>query len=125
MMNRPLWRIMVHIGLLAFCIHRGAAAMVLHLSGASPVLVVATALQVVAGLYASMAIFFGRAMVTSAMVLGATIALTAVLQLAIVGSAAAPAAISQVFVAIVATAGFVFLIRRAAEDDRDPSRRGS
>lgn len=121
-MNRPLWRIMVHIGLLAFCIHRGAAAMVLHMSGVSPVLVLATVLQGVVGLYASMAIFFGRGMVTAAMALGGSIALTAVLQLALLGGAAAPAAISQVFVAIIATAGFVFLIRRADEDDRDPHR---
>jgi hypothetical protein len=112
-MDRPLWQIFLHILLLAFAIQRGAATVMLHMAGADVVTTVTFGAQTLFALAASAGVFIGgRAAIRALIALGAAMGLGAVVLGFVSRAVPAPAAIAQIFVALLATSALVFVMRR-------------
>lgn len=97
--DRPLWRIFLHIALLAFVAQRAGAVAMLYLGGASPWLIAATVFQCLTGLVAAIAIWAGRFVTASLHALGA-----------------APSAIAQALLGVLATLALRYFIQRAQNE---------
>jgi hypothetical protein len=115
-MDRPLWRIFLHIALLAFVAQRGAAAAMLILSDASPLLIIAAVSAGLAGLFASWAIWTGRATSGALIALAVVLVAGALLHVIALGARAAPGAIAQAMAGVLAALGVRWFIQRAEAD---------
>jgi hypothetical protein len=116
-MDRPLWRIFLNVMLLAFVAQRGGVLAMAVLAHASPWFIAGLGLQCAAGLCAAIAVWIGRRMQESLIALGAMVVLTAVLQIAALGTPAVPAAIGQALAAVLSIAGLIFLLRHMPEGE--------
>jgi hypothetical protein len=114
--DRPLWRIFLHIALLAFAAQRAGAVAMLCLGEASPWLIAATAVQCIGGLIASIAIWMGRFATASLHALGAAFVIGSVIQVAVLGWTVAPSAIAQALVGVLATVVLRYFIERAENE---------
>ena len=115
-MDRPLWRIFLHIALLAFVAQRAGAVAVLYLGGASAWPIAAILLQCLTGLVASVAIWLGRFVAASLYALAAAFGIGSVIQIALLGWAVAPSAIAQALIGVLATLALRCFIQRAQNE---------
>ena len=75
----------LNVALLAFVAQRVAGVVMAYLAHASPLLVGALVLPCVAGLVAAIAVWVGRKMEGSLIALGATVVVTAIIEVALIG----------------------------------------
>jgi hypothetical protein len=115
-MDRPLWRIFLHIALLAFVAQLAGTVAMLYLGGASAWLIAAIVLQCLAGLVASIALWMGRFITASLHALGAAFVIGSVIQIALLGWTAAPLAITQGLGGLLATLALRYFIQRAQNE---------
>ena len=116
-MDRPLWRIFLHILMLAFVAQRGGLVAMAVISHASAWLILGLLVQCAAGLFAAIAIWIGRYMEGALLALGVTVVLGAGLQIAALGAAALPGALAQTMAAVIAIGGMIFLLRHMPEGE--------
>jgi hypothetical protein len=114
--DRPLWRIFLHIALLAFVAQRAGALAMLYLGGASPWPIAATGLQCLTGLVASIAIWIGRFVPASLYALGAAFVIGSTIQVAVLGWTAAPSAVAQALIGVLAALALRYFIQRAQNE---------
>jgi len=114
--DKPLWRIFLHIALLAFVAQRAGALAMLYLGEASPWPIAATALQCLSGLAASIAIWMGRFVTASLYALGAAFVIGAVIQIAALGWSIAPSAVAQALAGVLAALALDYFIQRAENE---------
>jgi uncharacterized membrane protein len=114
--DRPLWRIFLHIALLAFVARRAGGVAMLYLDRASAWLIAATILQCVAALVASIAIWLGRFVTGSLHALAAAFVIGSVVQIAVLGSVAVPSAVAQALIGVLAAEALGYFIQRAQNE---------
>lgn len=111
-MNRPLWQIFLHVAMLSFVVHRAAIAVVFYLSDTPTPLWLSFAFQGVAGLVTSVGIWMGRMWVLVPLVItGLSVIASALIGAIAYGAIPPGAAMAQVILAILATAGLAFALR--------------
>ena len=118
-MDRPLWRIGLHVLFLGFAAQRAAAAAVLHYRGGNDDswLVAGLLLQATAGVIASLAMWLGRHMVGSLVLVGTSIVIIAVLGGFVLGGIAPVLALSEILMSVVCLGGLGYFMRHEPERD--------
>lgn len=114
--DKPLWRIFLHIALLAFVAQRAGALAMLYLGGASAWPIAAIALQCLTGFIAAIAIWMGRFVRASLHALAAAFVVGSLIQIAVLGWTAAPLAVTQALIGVLATLGLGYFIQRAQNE---------
>jgi hypothetical protein len=110
-MDRPLWRIVLPILLLAFAVQRAGAAAIAW-SAAPRVVAAAVAGEALLAVIAAIAIWAGARWSGAAILgLGIAIAASAALMVFLLGAAALPAAASRILVAALAAGAFFWVLR--------------
>jgi hypothetical protein len=121
-MGRPLWQILLPIGLLSLAVHRAGALVIAFEQALPTVLVAAFAWQVVAALAVALGLYLGRRWtIGAAVVLGAALVGGALLQTLASGGADLPFALSRAVGAALGAAGLAWI---ANESFRPPHPRG-
>jgi hypothetical protein len=107
----------LNVALLAFAAGRGGIVAMAVLAHASPWLIAGLVLPCIAGLVAAIAIWLGRHMEGSLLLLGFSIVAASAVQMATLGSVAVPGALGQVTAALLSIAGLIFLLRHMPEGE--------
>jgi hypothetical protein len=111
-MDRPLWRMVVPLAILAFALQRGAVAAMLLLSDAPRAIGLAAALQVLALVALALAIFLGRSWaVVVAIGFALSVAATAALQVTLLGPAFLAVGLAQSAIAALGAIAVAWLAR--------------
>ena len=112
-MHRPLWQILLPILIVSAAVQRGAAAAMLLLSAAPAAVGLGVGLEAGALVFAAAGLWFGgRTALASAVVLGLSAAVSAVLAIAALGPLAVPGALARLVFGGLGAAGLVYLGRQ-------------
>ncbi|RIL05768.1 MAG: hypothetical protein DCC71_09120 [Proteobacteria bacterium] len=117
--GQPLWMFMLRFLVLVFAIQRGGAAAMAYIGELPAPIWLGLGAECVAALVAGAALWIGaRWAIGAALALGAVLVAVAALQVAMLGAAAVPGAISRAAIAVLGVGGLVWVLRRYfAEQD--------
>jgi len=131
-MERPLWRILLAIGILVVALHRLGMAGLALMGESTPVLLAAHAAEAAAALVAALGLWLGRRWTAPAILaLGVAFGATALLDGFYLGVVPPAAAVAQLLVAVFAGGALALAVRRELTspailgdaDDPPPSER--
>jgi hypothetical protein len=113
-MHRPLWQIFLTLFVLVFAVQRGFVGVMFYLEDAEvSSLVLAYGFQTLAGLATTLGLWMGRRWVLGALlVLGTSVAATAILDSFFLGVRPVAMAVGEVLVAALSTGALLLVLRR-------------
>lgn len=117
MLNAPLWRIMLGLLVLAWVVQRATVATLLALDGQSTFVVAVYGAQAVGGVGLWAVLLWATAAIVPALIALGVLMVTGAIAGGVTAVIPPSTAIAQVVVAVIGTALFTYVARRAIEDD--------